>query len=78
MSVVNMHQAKSRLSELVRLAEAGEEVILARDGRPAVKLVPVVSRAERRLGLWKAAAARQPEGWDEKLPPEEVFPDLFD
>lgn len=39
---VNMHDAKSRLSELVAAAEAGEEVVIARSGKPAVRLTPVV------------------------------------
>jgi prevent-host-death family protein len=39
---VNMHDAKTRLSELVAAAERGEEVIIARGGTPAVRLVAVV------------------------------------
>jgi prevent-host-death family protein len=39
---VNMHEAKTRLSELVAAAESGEEVLIARNGRPAVRLVAVV------------------------------------
>lgn len=42
--LVNMHDAKTRLSELVAAAEAGEEVVIARRGAPAVRLTPV--RAE--------------------------------
>ena len=38
---VNIHHAKSQLSKLVAAAEAGEDVIIARNGKPAVKLVPV-------------------------------------
>jgi prevent-host-death family protein len=38
---VNVHEAKSNLSKLIVRAEAGEEVIIARAGRPAVRLVPV-------------------------------------
>ena len=37
----NMHDAKSRLSELVAMAERGEEVIIARDGKPAVRMVEI-------------------------------------
>lgn len=40
---VNMHDAKTRLSELVAAAEGGEEVIIARRGSPAVRLVPLVA-----------------------------------
>ncbi len=38
---VNMHQAKSTLSRLVERALAGEDVIIARNGEPLVRLVPV-------------------------------------
>jgi prevent-host-death family protein len=43
MKTVNMLQAKSTLSKLVEAIESGreEEVIIARNGRPAAKLVPV-------------------------------------
>ncbi len=40
---INMHQAKSQLSKLIAAAEAGDEVIIARNGRPAVRLVPLYS-----------------------------------
>ena len=36
-----MHDAKTRLSELVAAAEGGEEVVIARDGTPAVRLVAI-------------------------------------
>jgi prevent-host-death family protein len=38
---VNIHHAKTNLSSLILKAEAGEEVIIARAGKPVVKLVPV-------------------------------------
>lgn len=41
MTVVNMHEAKRQLCELVARAEAGEDVVIARDGKPAVRLTPV-------------------------------------
>ena len=43
-----MHFAKTHLSDLVARAEAGEEVILARDKTPAVRLVPVPREQPRR------------------------------
>ena len=39
--LVNMHDAKTQLSKLITAAEAGDEVVIARQGKPAVKLVPV-------------------------------------
>lgn len=41
MSVTNIHEAKTHLSKLVAAAEAGEDVVIARAGKPAVRLVPV-------------------------------------
>ena len=40
MATINMHQAKTALWDLVARAEAGEEIIIARHNKPAVKLVP--------------------------------------
>ena len=41
MAQVGMHEAKTKLSQLVERAEAGEEIVIARNGTPAVRLVPV-------------------------------------
>jgi prevent-host-death family protein len=52
---VNIAEAKAKLSELVARAEAGEEVIIARAGKPSVMLRPVEAAekpAKRRLGVW--------------------------
>ena len=52
---MNIAEAKARLSELVARAEAGEEVIIARAGKPVVALTPSVAAAPtgpRRLGVW--------------------------
>jgi len=51
--LVNMHEAKSNLSKLVEAAEAGEEIVLARAGKPVIKLVPVSRLKPRKLGRWK-------------------------
>jgi prevent-host-death family protein len=48
MITVNMHEAKTRLSELVKaVEEKGEKVVLCRQGKPVAELVKVVSRAGR-------------------------------
>ena len=41
----NIHEAKTNLSQLIGRAEAGEEVIIARAGKPAVRLVPIEATA---------------------------------
>jgi prevent-host-death family protein len=52
--IVNTHEAKSRLSELIRLAESGEEVIVAHNGVYVVKLVPWGDGPPvRKPGAWK-------------------------
>ena len=44
---VNIHHAKTHLSKLIAAAESGEEVIIARAGKPAVKLVLVTAPARK-------------------------------
>ena len=39
--LVNVHDAKSQLSKLIVAAQAGDDVVIARNGKPAVRLVPV-------------------------------------
>ncbi len=53
MTIVNIHAAKTQLSRLIDAVAAGEEVIIARAGRPVARLVPIEppQRAERQLGL---------------------------
>ena len=52
MATVNMLEAKSNLSRLVEAVESGSEaeIVIARNGRPAAKLVPIrAARQERRI-----------------------------
>ena len=54
MEVANIHQAKSNLSRLVERAMNGEEIIIARAGRPMVRLVPIRADDSPRVGgQWK-------------------------
>ena len=55
MSPVNMHEAKTRLSALVEAVESGREaeIVIARNGKPAARLVPIPPRKPIRLGLAK-------------------------
>jgi prevent-host-death family protein len=50
---VNVYEAKSRLSELLAKAEAGEEIVIARNGKPIARLVPVQREQPPRVpGAW--------------------------
>lgn len=55
MGQVGMHEAKTQLSRLVERAEAGEDVVITRRGKPAVRLVPVTrpSSLAGVRGAWK-------------------------
>jgi prevent-host-death family protein len=48
---MNIAEAKARLSELVDAAAAGDEVVVARAGRPVARLVPIGEPPPRRLGF---------------------------
>ncbi len=51
--IVNTHEAKSRLSELIREAEQGREVIVARNGRPVAKIIAWPPTHVARIpGVW--------------------------
>ncbi len=52
MDTVNIHQAKTQLSRLIERVCAGEEIIIARGGKPVARLAPL-ERRPRRLGLLK-------------------------
>jgi prevent-host-death family protein len=49
----NMHEAKTQLSKLAERAAQGEEIVIARNGRPLARLVPMPERKKRKLGLAK-------------------------
>ncbi|MCK5799380.1 MAG: type II toxin-antitoxin system Phd/YefM family antitoxin [Deltaproteobacteria bacterium] len=52
MSQYNVHEAKTHLSRLLERAAGGEEIVIARAGKPLAMLVPWRPRVERRLGLF--------------------------
>lgn len=68
MTIVNVHQAKSTLSELLRKVEAGEEVLIARAGKPVARLIPALGQV-RRLGTAKGQVGIA-DDFNAPLPPE--------
>ena len=51
---VNVHEAKTHLSRLLEAVEAGEDVVIARAGKPIARLVPATTRTEPRTpGAWR-------------------------
>lgn len=61
-TIVNIHEAKTHLSRLVQRVEAGEEVVIARGGRPIARLVAYRARTSPRLpGSWRGAVRMAPD-----------------
>ena len=70
MRIVNIHAAKTQLSRLVDAAASGEEIIIARSGKPIARLGPLAGpRPRRRLGIL-AGKLVLPEDFDAPLPEE--------
>jgi prevent-host-death family protein len=67
---VNVHQAKTHLSKLLRRTMEGEEIIIARAGVPVARLVSVERGAARRPLDIDRGAYDVPEDFDAPLPPE--------
>lgn len=66
--IFNMHEAKTKLSKLVELVEAGQHVQLARNGAPVVNLV-LAEKAKRPLfGEFEPIHPTYPEGFDVDAP----------
>ena len=63
MDVTNIHEAKTHLSKLVERVEAGEEIVIARAGKPVARLVPYVEPAKprRKPGAWKGKVWISPD-----------------
>jgi prevent-host-death family protein len=63
---VNIHEAKTHLSRLIEKALSGEDIVIAKAGRPLVRLVVIPPKPTRELGTasglitWKA-------GWEKAL-----------
>lgn len=68
MDTINLYEAKTRLSQLVERAAEGEEIIIAKAGRPLARLVPLAHRTgPRPLGLL-AGEVRVGPDFDDSLP----------
>jgi prevent-host-death family protein len=69
MGTINIYEAKTHLSKLLERVEQGEEIVIARAGRPVAKLVPVTkSKEPRKPGAWRGRIWMAPDF--EELPEE--------
>ena len=70
MKTINIHAAKTHFSTLVQEAAAGEEIIIAKAGKPMARLVPLETKNLRKtLGMLKGKI-RVSDDFDAPLPPE--------
>jgi prevent-host-death family protein len=70
MDTVNLYEAKTNLSQLVERAARGEEIVIAKAGRPLARLVPLAKRTvPRPLGLL-AGEVEVGTDFDDPLPDE--------
>jgi prevent-host-death family protein len=69
--IMNMQEAKTNLSRLVKAAQAGDEVVIANRGVAAVRLMPVEKKAKRELGFVKSGGDL-PDSFFEPLSEEEL------
>jgi len=71
MTTVGVHEAKTTLSDLLRRAAAGEEVVITRSGEPVARLVPVGSSGPRVFGADRGRF-EVPDDFDAPLPAEVI------
>ena len=69
MPIFNVHAAKTQLSQLLDRAQAGEEITIAKNGKPYARLMPLEPVAKRPLGF---VAATIPDSFFEPLPEDEL------
>jgi len=70
-NLVNIHEAKTHLSRLLQQLPGGEEIVIAKAGRPMARLVPVELEHERKPGKFRDSIQLD-EAWMEPLPEEEL------
>ncbi len=71
MTTVNVHEAKTNLSRLLVRVEAGEEIVIARNGKPVARLVTCKPRGKPQFGALKGQIEIDDSFFD-PLPEEEL------
>ena len=66
---VNIHEAKTHLSRLLEQVAAGDEIVIAKAGKPCARLVPMYANSERLLGFVKGKVT---DAFFDDLPAEEL------
>ena len=72
MATVNVHEAKTQLSRLLARVAGGEEIVIARAGKPVARLLPVQRTGARRTPGSLRGRIRLSEAFDEPLSASEL------
>jgi prevent-host-death family protein len=73
MRTVNVYEAKTQLSKLLAEVEAGEEVIVARNGVPIARITAIQPRRKRQAGDWRTYP-----GWENFVYDPSIFAPMTD
>jgi prevent-host-death family protein len=68
MLTVNIHEAKTQFSKLIARVEAGEDIVIARDGTPVARLVAIRQSVAKRVPGRDRGLFSVPEDFDAPLP----------
>lgn len=71
MTQITVHEAKTHFSSILRRAVAGEEIVIARGGKPVARLVPVEPSLPREMGVDRGKF-EVPEDFDAPLPDDDL------
>jgi prevent-host-death family protein len=66
--LVNIHDAKTRFSKLINQALKGDEIVIARDGKPLIRLVPFTEEPQVRKGGQFKGIIQISDDFDAPLP----------
>ena len=72
--IVNVHEAKTQLSKLLRRVESGEDVLIGRAGEPVARLTRLSTDEPRPLGTWRG---RVEMASDLDMPSDDVAEQFF-
>jgi len=70
MKLVNIHEAKTHLSRLLIRVSAGEEIVIAKAGKPLARLLPWRESEKNRVPGLDKGSFIVPDDFDDPLPPE--------
>jgi prevent-host-death family protein len=68
MNPVNIHEAKTQFSRLIERAAGGEEIVIAKSGKPVARLVPYASKSEPRRPGYLRGKIRIKKSFNQRLP----------